>query len=599
MSAVSDAPTALKPVAPSIGWSDRWRTPLEVLAVVGVALVVFFLVRPMLWGHQFIGFDWYAHLWYIWHQEGTIKQNLVPSLYNFNQTGVFDPHFAFYGGTMYVLAALIALVTGHVAAFAITWIIAFAMAEGGFYWLARQAGAGPVLSHVPGVLFISSAWWLSGIYAWGSWGQAIATSSLPLLAASAIAVLRSERLRLGPAAALAFSTTMYTGSHNLTVLWASTLLVLTLVAVLALVPAARRLILQKAGLKRLALVMVPAVLVNGWFLLPDIAYQGQTIIAMNASFAEGLVTTSMGYVAPKYLFTLHNHNGIPGATHQSAQLPLLGVAWAAIAIVLALPRWRSQWLRLALVAFGVMVLVWQIHTRLNWILWLPSPYDRIQAPYRLQAYITLGMGAFVVCALALMVRLRDWRRWWLLALVPVLAITFLTGKALVDQPQQSPLVRPPWNQPRAYWAQDEPPYGAGDYVDGRLDTVQVDPTMPRVEFDAKVAQDKEKVSGKVLASPGQYVTSNLKAATWLIKVDGAKIVAVDAAGNAVLEVQGQPDAKGNVTVTAQATHPWPVILGRILTLLGLVGLAFGAIRLFRARRAPAPPVAPAPPPVSA
>jgi hypothetical protein len=595
MSAVSEAPTTLQPVAPSLGWSDRWRTQLEVLSVLGVALVVFFLVRPMLWGHNFIGFDWYTHLWYIWHQEESIKQNLVPSLYNFNQTGIFDPHFAFYGGTLYVLAALIALVTGHVAAFVITWVMAFAMAEGGFYWLARQAGAGPVVSHVPGVLFISSAWWLSGIYAWGSWGQAVAIASLPLLAASAIAVLRDERVRLGPAAALAFSTLMYTGSHNLTMLWATTLSALALVVIFALVPAARKLVFQKAGLKRLALVMVPTILVNAWFLVPDVLYQGQTLIASNAVYAEGLVTTSMNFVEAKFLFSLHYTNAIPGFTHQAAALPLLGVAWAAVAIVLALPNWRSTWLRLALVAFGVMVLIWQIHTRLNWILWLPSPYDRVQAPYRLQSYITLGMGAFVVCALALMARTGARRRWWLLALVPVVLVTVLTAKSFVDAPL-GPQYQPPWNQPRPYWAQDEPPFGAADYVDGRVDAVQVDPTMPRVEFDAKVAQDKQKVSAEVLASPGQYVASNLKAATWLIKVDGARIVAMDNAGNAILEVQDQPDAKGNVTITAQAKSPWPVIVGRILTLFGLLTLAYGVVRLVRTRREP---TAAAPPPVSA
>ncbi|HET6505903.1 MAG TPA: hypothetical protein VFG42_03880 [Baekduia sp.] len=596
MSAVSDAaPTTLKPVAPSVGWSDRWRTQLEVLSVVVVALVIFFLVRPMLWGHHFIGFDWYTHLWYIWHQEGSIKQNLVPSLYNFNQTGVFDPHFAFYGGTLYVLAALISLVVGHVAAFAITWIMAFVMAEGGFYWLARQAGAGPVVAHAPGVLFISSAWWLSGIYAWGSWGQAVAVASLPLVAASAIAVLRADRLRLGPAAALAFSTLMYTGSHNLTMLWASTLSAIVLVVLFAVVPAARRLVFQKAGLKRLALVMVPAVLVNAWFLLPDVLYQGQTLIATNATYAEGLVTTSMNFVEAKYLFSIKYTNGMKDFTHQSAALPLLGTVWSAVAVVLALPSWRSMWLRLALVAFAVMVVVWQIHTRLNWILALPSPYDRIQAPYRLQSYITLGMGFFVVCALALMARTRDWRRWWLVALVPAVLVTVLSAKALVDQPL-GPFYQPPWKQPRAYWAKDEPPFGAADYVDGRLDVVQVDPTMPRVQFDAKVAQDRHKASAQVLASPGQYVASNLKAATWLVKVDGARIVAMDNAGNAILEVQGQPDAKGNVTVTAQAKSPWPVVGGRILTLLGLLGLAFGAVRLLRSRPAehesapPAPPV---------
>lgn len=581
MSAVSDAPT-VDPVALPSGRGDRRNVLLEVASVLGVAAIVFVLIRPMLFKHNFDGFDWYTHLWYIWHQEGSIKDNLVPSLYNFNQTGVFDPHFAFYGGTLYVLAALIALVTGHVAAFVITWIMAFAMAEGGFYWLARQAGAGPVVAHAPGVLFIGSAWWLAGIYAWGSYGQAVAISSLPLLAASAIAILRSQRLTLGPAAALAFSTTMYTGSHNLSMLWMTTLGVIALALILATVPAARRLVLQKAGLKRLAIVMVPAVLVNGWFLVTNVAYQGQTLIAMNATYAEGLVRTSMNFVEAKYLFSLKYTNGIPGFTHQSAALPLLGTAWAAIAFVVAWPGWRSMWLRLGLIALGVMVLVWQIHTHIEWIIGLPSPYDRIQAPYRLQSYITLGMGALVVCALAVVSRRTDRRRWWLIALAPAVLAVVLAGKALVDQPEGQVYV-PPWHDPRPYWSKDEPPFGAADYVDGRVDVVQLDPTMERAEFDAKVAQDTHKATATVAAGPGQYVASNLKAATWLIRLDGAKIFAMDQSGNAILEVT-KADAKGYAHITVSARSPWTVRVGTALTAGALAFLAFGFARLARGRR---------------
>jgi len=580
MSAVSDAPITT-PVAPTTGRGDRRRTWLEIGSVLVVALIVFLLIRPMLWKHNFDGFDWYTHLWYIWHQEGSIRENLVPSLYNFNQTGVFDPHFAFYGGTLYVLAAIISLVTGHVAAFVITWVMAFAMAEGGFYWLARQAGAGVVVSHAPGVLFISSAWWLAGIYAWGSYGQAVAISSVPLLAASAIAVLRADRLRLGPAAALAFSTTMFTGSHNLSMLWATTLSVIVLAIMFAVVPAARKLVFQKAGLKRLAIVMLPAVLVNGWFLVTNVAYQGQSLIAMNSTYAEGLVRTSMNFVESKYLFSLKYGNGIPGFTHQSAALPLLGTAWAAIAFAVAWPGWRSMWLRLGLIAFGVMVLVWQIHTHIEWIIGLPSPYDRIQAPYRLQSYITLGMGALVVCALAVVSRRSDWRRWWLVALAPAVLVVVLAGKSLVDQPEGKVYV-PPWNEPRAYWSQDEPPFGAADYVDGRVDVLQTDPTMPRAEFDAKVAQDEHKATVTVPAAEGQYVASNLKAATWLVKLDGAKIFAMDQRGNAILEVT-KADANGNARITVSAKSPWTVRVGTVLTVGALAFLAFGFVRLARRR----------------
>jgi hypothetical protein len=583
MSAVSEAPAAVEPVAPATGWRERLRVPGEIAAVLGVALTVFLLVRPMLFKHEFVGFDWYAHLWYIWHQEGAIQDNWVPSLYSFNGTGIFDPHFAFYGGTLYVVAALISLVVGHVAAFALTWIGAFAMAHGGFYWMARMAGVGRVASHIPGVLFISSPWWLSSIYAWGSWGQAVAISSLVLLLAAVISILRSDELRLGPATALAFSTTLYTGSHNLTMAWASTLVVVAGVVVLAVVPGARRLVFQRRGLKRLALIMVPAFLVNAWFFLPDVAYQAQTAIAANADFAEGLVRTSMFFVTPDHLFSLSNENGLPGFTHQSAQLPLLALGWAVVAFVLFRPRLRSPFLWLGLILFGLMAGVWQLMTHIEWIVGLPSPYDHIQAPYRFEAYIELGLSGLVVCALALAARTRGWRRYWVVATLPILVVVVLQGKALVDEGLPAAQVSPPWSDPRPYYSVDEPPYGAADYVDSRIPSVNPDPTMPRVVFSAAKAQKDGRVSAVIDASPGQSVLSNLKAATWLIDVKGAHIFAQDGAGNAVLQIDdgAQP---GAARITVSAKSPPPVVIGRILSILALLWLAAGAVLITLRRR---------------
>jgi|GEM_PF-2535830 len=582
MSAVSEAPPVLEPAVPARGWRRRLGVPAEVAAVVAVAAVVFLLIRPMLWKHQFVGFDWYAHLWYIWHQEGSLKATGLPTLFNFNQTGLFDPHYAFYGGTLYVITAIISLAVGHVAAFVLTWLAAFAMAQGGFYWLARMAGVGRVAAHVPGVLFIASPWWLSSIYAWGSWGQAIAVSSLVLLLASAISILRADALRPGPAVALALSTTLYTGSHNLTMLWATTLAVVVGVVLLLVVPAARRLLFQPRGLKRLALVMVPAFLVNAWFFLPDVAYQAQTSIATNTDLAEGLVRTSMFYVVPKFLFTLHNHNGLPGFTHQSAQLPFLAVGWTLIALVLFRPRLRSPWPWTAAALLAAAIAVWQLMTHVEWILGLPSPYDRVQAPYRFEAYIELAAAGLVICGLALAARTRGWRRYWVLGTVPILALVIANGKSLVDEPFPAPQVSPPWSQPRPYASVDEPPWGAADYVDSRLPSINPDPTMPRILFDAKTAEKHHRVSASIEASEGQDVLSNVKTASWLIKVTGAHFVANDPNGNGVLEIDDAPGGVAHVTVAA--TNPPPVVLGRIVSILALLWLAGASVLMALARR---------------
>jgi hypothetical protein len=544
------------------------------------AVVIFLLITPMLWEHNFIGYDWYAHLWYIWHMEGSLRSNGFPSLFTHNILGVFDPHYAFYGGTLYVFAGLLSVVFGHVAAFVITWIGAFAMAYGGFYWLGRQAGLSRLVAHVPSILFVASPWWLMSIYAWGSWGQAVAIASLVLLVASGISILRADRLRLGPAAALAVSTTFYTGSHNLTMAWASTLALIVLAALLVLVPAARAL-LTRRGLGRLGVVMVPAFLVNAWFFLPDVIYQGQTTIANNTFMAESYLRTSMFYVDAENLLRLDAKNPQPNFPHLDFHLPLLAFAWIVVGLVVFRPRWRSSWLWTAALFLAVMIGIWQIMTHVEWILGLPTPYDRIQAPYRLQAYITLGLGGAVVCALALGARAKGWGRYWALAIVPIVAVTLIQGKSLIDEPLGVAPDGPPWSQPQKYETRSQW-MGASDYVDARLPGVQVDPSMPFVFFSAADAEDGDSVSSTVAAGPGQYVASNLKAATWLIDVKGAKIVALDQLGNAVMQVD-QDNKSGVARISVEESNPWPVTVGRVLSALALLGLLGGAVVLARRR----------------
>lgn len=585
MSVASRARSSKRPVAPAPPRRRGLPSPPWPVGVLIAAVVIFLLITPMLWEHNFIGYDWYAHLWYIWHMEGSLKANGFPSLFTHNILGVFDPHYAFYGGTLYVFAGLLSVLFGHVAAFVITWIGAFAMAYGGFYWLGRQAGLSRLTAHAPSILFVASPWWLMSIYAWGSWGQAVAIASLILLVASGIAILRADRLRLSHAAALALSTTLYTGSHNLTMAWASTLALIVTAVLLALVPGARRLITRR-GLKRLGLVMLPAFLVNAWYFLPNVVYQADTWIANNTFIAESFLRTSMFYVDNENLLRLSAKSPQPSFPHLDFHLPLLAFAWIVVGLVVFRPRWRSSWLWATATFLVVMVGIWQLMTHVEWILSLPTPYDRIQAPYRLQAYITLGLGGAVLCALALGARAKGWGRYWGLALIPILAVTFIQAKSLVDEPLGANPAGPPWSTPQKYQTANQW-MGASDYVDARLAALEVDPSMPFILFQPGDAEKGDSASATVAAGPGQYVASNLKAATWLIKVNGAKIIAIDQLGNAVMQVD-QNNKSGVARISVSATSPWPVTLGRILTAVGLLTLLGGAITLFRRGRRKAP-----------
>ena len=86
---------------------------------------------------------------------------------------------------------------------------------------------------MPGVLFVTSTWYITSVYVLGSWAQTIAFGALVLILAATFSILRADRLRPLPALALAVGVVLYTGSHNLTLVWATTVLVIVGTAALS------------------------------------------------------------------------------------------------------------------------------------------------------------------------------------------------------------------------------------------------------------------------------------------------------------------------------------------------------------------------------
>jgi hypothetical protein len=555
------------------------------------AVVIFICAYPMIGGRAselrnggFVGFDWYAHLWYIWHQEESLRAHLLPSYFAHNASGVFDPHYAFYGGTLYALTALVSVAVGHDAAYVVAWIWAFMMAYGGLYWLARQARVGPWAAHIPSIVFVSSPWYLSSIYVWGSWGQNTAFSALLLVLAAAFSIMRADRLKPFPALALGVGVLFYTGSHSLTLAWATTAMTVLGLVFFALVPSFRKL-LNRRGVLRIAAVAIPAGMVNGWFMLPAIAYQGQTWIGNNYDMAKSYLLTSMYYVEPEHILSFTRDRADPNQPHLALQLPLLAAAWLVVGLVLVRPHWRSQWLRTAVLMLIAGVGMWQLMTHSSWILALPHPYDQIQAPYRLEAYINIAVAGGLIATLALIARSgRGVRRWtWLM--VPILALLLVQARAQLLEPLQTNLVGPQWNTAATYLTGDAK-LGMADYVNTDVPEFQPNRPFEYALFDPNMAEQTDRATTTVDAQPGEFVMSNLKASNPLIKVEGAKIAARDQAGNAFLEID--QDAKpGAAKITVTTTHPFPVVAGRLVTLVGLLGLMTVAVVLFwRRRRTP-------------
>jgi len=577
--------TATESPAPVGEATVRRRIPSRVPAVAaGVALaaiVVAVCAWPMLSGTGYILHDWYSHLWYAWHQEQSMKAHHgLPSLFANDTSGVFDPRFAFYGGTLYAITGALSLVLGHDAAYVVTWVLAFATAYGAWFWLGRLAGLGRWTAHVPGLVFITSPWYLSSTYVFANWAQTVAFSALLLSLAAAISILRADRLRPGPAVALAVGTLLYTGSHNLTLAWATSLLLILGVALLALVPAARAL-LTRRGVLRIVAVALPALLVNGWFLLPAVAYQSHTQIAVDVHTAHGLLRQSADYVASGHVFSLTRATADPQLPRFALQLPLLAIGWVLVGLLIARPGPRTPWLRTVLLLLAAMVGTWVLMSRSGIVLGLPHPLDMLQGLYRLQGYLLLALGGALIGVLVLAGRAGPWGRRWTWVLVPVLALAVVQARGQITQPLDGPDLLGPVGEKTPYLT-DQSQVGTADYVTADVPLIRPTQDLTFITFPATTAEQTDRVEATVSAKPDELLATNLKVATPLIEISGAHVVARAPNGNAFLKVDA--GARGPTKIVVTAAHPWPVVAGRVLTLLGLLGLAAGAVALVATRR---------------
>jgi hypothetical protein len=91
------------------------------------------------------------------------------------------------------------------------------------------------------------------------------------------------------------------------------------------------------------------------------------------------------------------------------------------------------------------------------------------------------------------------------------------------------------------------------------------------------------------AVPGQRLATNATLMPQLVDISGARVVGRDSIGNAVLEITNSATAP-STTITIRAAHPWPVVLGRVLAVIGLMGLLANLIAIvagWRRRQQPA------------
>lgn len=570
------------------------------MPLAAAVLLVGVLAWPLLFSHSYFTAQWLFELWYMWHQSLAIHADHVPSLFLSSRDGVLYPLYAFYGGTLCALAGALALALGNapIGAYVITYLLGFAAAYGGWYWMARMAGLGRWWAQVPGLVFITSPYYLTLIYGRGDWPEFSGVSMIPLMVASGLSVLRAERLRAWPALALVGSTIVFFGSHNLTIVWGSTLLALGGLAILICVPSMRRQ-LTRAGAIRVIGLVVPALLVNAWYLLPDIAYESSTRIASEYPLWRQLLPGWMDLVSAQHLFTLSRASASLSDPAFVLSLPILAMAWALVSCGMLLRQgMRGAWARILLIYSILTVAVAVLMTHAGLILALPRAYATLQFSYRLESYLLLSLSGAILAALALGRSGNRWVGLWRWTLIPVLIVAIGGGIQQADAHPQTADRSKVFNAWKAPGVPNAEAVQA-DYVDIDLPPLsEPHEGSPAIDFTPSVVQD-DRISATVRSVPGQLAYTNLQGAPSLVQVTGARIAGIDKAGYDVLEIgphahsargtSGRSEtALSTVQISLRPADSPPVVLGRVLTLAAAVALLLQLVALaVRSRRAKA------------
>jgi hypothetical protein len=561
----------------------RTRTGAGLLHA-GFALAVsLLLLAPMLFTDRTLGQDWTNHLWAMYVQGEAIADG-GPSLFLHTDgaTGIFYPHYAFYGGSLYAIGGTLGLLLGGhpLLAYLLTWVAGFLMAYGGMLWLSFQAGLRGWEAHAAPLVLVTSAYYVGIAYAKGAWPELIATSAIPLVLAAAVSLLRAPRVSLGPAAAFVVGAILLTGSHNLTLVWGSVAIAALLLVGVVAIPSLRRIsprrVLVLCGLGALAIG------VNAWFLLPDVLYASRTYLGELAGRGVDM-NVSGWYDSPAMVFSLLRHGPSQQATSQLAdypvlytQLPILILVWAAVVAALSVrahTRGRVLWVAAgtAVVLAGFVALM-----MLNWP-WqhLPKPLKSIQFTFRLESYALIATG-LLVAALLRAIQLwgkRDPRLARGLRAVLAVALAFGFGQAVVQAwgTESFPL-RAAHHPARSQIVKDAhklPPYWASyaDYGDHASHVIGA----PRVRFDPNAVKDNRLDTVVQLKAGSPAIATNVSGGPYLVRITGARHIGRTEEG---FQVVAPATTRGGhaAKLRVEPKSARAVVAGRWISLVALAGL---------------------------
>ncbi|HEX3517705.1 MAG TPA: hypothetical protein VHT29_01575, partial [Solirubrobacteraceae bacterium] len=523
-------------------------------------------MSPMVLTGSTFGGDWPTHLWLVQMQANNISALGHPSLFFQSGLGGFEPWYAFYGGTLYsIVGAASVLSGGHtLAVYILSFAVVMAMAFGGFAWIGRQVGLGSWASLIAAAVFLTSTYYVTDVYARGAWAEAVATSAIPLVVASALWLLRAPRWRPAPLLAFLLATVIFSGSHNITLLYGAAFLgLLSVTVTLAVGPRAL------PGVRRIVAVLSVggvAIAINLWFLLPDVMYGQRTLTGH--SFTK--IPEVTGGMPPGLIFDPVRHSNIPGFATFDLQVPTLALIWAVVALAVCWRGLAPVWRRLAVAVFvtGIPFLALLMFPHLWYH--VPRVFWAIQFPFRLLSYVDYSVVGLVLIAVVALVRRSRGALTTGLVILGVLFAGIELSQAIVQE----------WNGPSSLASRSESFPGGSkvpsfwtrfvsyhQYQDYSLPQINAEigeiPGVTGYNGEGEnvisvSATGPIKSSYTIALTPPKTgtINTNVIAGPYLVGVRGAKFVGRSPNQNMVMRVKREPDGRPTkVTFTTAGTWP--------------------------------------------
>src|SRR3954471_1604206 len=506
--------------------------------------VILCLLAPILLTDRTFATDWGNHYWLIYMQGLDLASLHEPSIYLQSTLGAFYPYYAFYGGTFYAVSGFVAQVFSTDVAVVLSYAGAIAANYLGWTWIAQMAGVRGWRSQLPGLIAVTAPLAVSNLYGRGGIPEVMATSMLPLVAASAISLVRESRMRLRDMTAFVIGLVFLTGTHALSMVWGiGFLALLTMVLVACHWSFVKERAMRLLGLAWLGVL---AVSINAWMLGPLILFHSRTIENEPDPIGQQAYTNAAN------LFRILRDAPDPYSfvrADVNAALPVLALLWALVAGVLF---WRSigprsRALALGLTAVLVALVVLILDSSL--IGDLPEFLQYIQFPYRLLTYADFCVVGMVTLVLASIER-RGSSSASIAALAALAAIAMFS---LAISVQQNFDVRS-WLSGRdeALASSVQPPpswYAIIQFGDGEAPVVQPTLQQPLTVPVEEGIRDNYRV--EYPPGPAGTAQTNIDTGNYLVDVSGATPAGRNEAGQMVVRLPASPDRPRTVVVSAE------------------------------------------------